>query len=266
MSWATDDPPGDPRAAQPAAAAPPAEPATPAVRRRRRRWLAALVLGALVLALVAYLLHNAGSRDGFSLVDADLGNWAYVAVALLIFGDAVCPIFPGETTLNAASTLAAAGSLQLGWVIVAGAVGSIVGDSTLFGIARLARRRVEPQLERVRGDRRVASVFAIMGARAPLLIVAGRYVPGVRFAVNASYGVTDMPYRRFLPWSALGATLWSVYTCCLAYVVGTALSEFPLASVVISGAVTTAALAAIFLVVRRRPGVTLPDQEPRTTP
>ena len=46
------------------------------------------------------------------------------------------PIFPGETTLNAASTLAADGELELVWVIVAGALGAVVGDSALYWIAR----------------------------------------------------------------------------------------------------------------------------------
>ena len=33
-----------------------------------------------------------------------------------------------------------------------------------------------------------------------LMIVAGRYVPMMRFAVNASMGLSDIPYRRFLLW------------------------------------------------------------------
>ena len=85
-----------------------------------------------------------------------------------------------------------------------------------------------------------------------MLIVGGRYVPGMRFVVNATMGLSDMPYRRFLPWSVLGGVLWSVYTCVLAYKVSTTLAESPLASVVISGLVTSAMLAVIFLVVCRR--------------
>ena len=74
----------------------------------------------------------------------------------------------------------------------------------------------------------------------------------MRFAVNASMGLSDIPYRRFLPWSVLGGILWSVYTCALAYNVATTLSGFPLASLVISSLITSAALAAIYLVDRRR--------------
>ena len=74
----------------------------------------------------------------------------------------------------------------------------------------------------------------------------------MRFAVNASMGLSSLPYRRFLPWSVLGGALWSVYTCALAYKVATTLAGFPLASVVISSLITSAALAAIYFVDRRR--------------
>ena len=84
------------------------------------------------------------------------------------------------------------------------------------------------------------------------MIVAGRYVPGMRFAVNATMGLSSIPYRRFLPWSVFGGILWSVYTCSLAYKVATTLSGYPLASLVISSLITSAALAAIYFVDRRR--------------
>ena len=74
----------------------------------------------------------------------------------------------------------------------------------------------------------------------------------MRFAVNASMGLSAISYRRFLPWSVLGGVLWSVYTCALAYRVATTLSGFPLASLVISSLITSVALVAIFFVDRRR--------------
>jgi membrane protein DedA with SNARE-associated domain len=81
--------------------------------------------------------------------------------------------------------------------------------------------------------------------------VAGRYVPGARFVVNATLGLSHYPYRSFIVWSALGGALWAIYTCVLAYVVATALSGFPLASVIISGALTTIAIGVVIVVLRR---------------
>jgi membrane-associated protein len=205
----------------------------------------------VVLVIVAVAVLNlVGGDDGFSLSAAS-GDWAYVTVFAMVFGDAVCPILPGETTLNAASTLAADGSLDLGTVMIAGALGAIVGDSALYWIARFGRSRIQPQVEKAERNEKVALALEYMGSSAPVLIVAGRYVPGLRFVVNATMGLSEFPYRRFVLWSAIGGTLWSVYTCGLAYLIATALSGFPLASVIIAGAVTTIAIAVVVLYLRR---------------
>lgn len=223
-------------------------------------------LGVLaVLVIGAFVLHQVSGNDGFSLIDTASGDWAYLAVFLLVFGDAICALLPGETTLNTASTLAAHGTLDLGLVMLAGALGAIVGDSALYWIARDSAKRIEPQLEKAKENEKVAAALAFMGSSASVLLVAGRYVPGLRFAVNATMGLSAYPYRRFLLWSALGGILWSVYTCGLAYLVGTALEEFPLASVVIPGAVTTVILGVLYLVLRhgrRHGGPPVPAPEP----
>jgi membrane protein DedA with SNARE-associated domain len=224
------------------------------VHRRPRAFLAGIGLLALLVA-VAYLLNREGGRDGLTLVDSVSGAWAYPAVFLLVVADAICPVFPGETTLNAASTLAAQGQLTLAWVVIAGALGAIVGDSALYWIARGGSKRLAPKLEEAKRNEKVAAAMDFLGTSAPLLLVVGRYVPGMRFVVNASMGLTHYPYRRFLLWSSIGGALWSTYTCLLAYAVGTALSGFPLASIVISGAITTLALVAIYFVARRRRAV-----------
>jgi membrane-associated protein len=218
----------------------------------RRRPIVSVLVVVAAIAVLAFVLHALSGSTQFSLVDADAGSWAYLAVFLLVFGDAVCALLPGETTLNAASTLAASGSLDLGLVMLAGAAGAIVGDSALYWIARAGGKKVEPQVEKAKQNDKVAAALAFLGSSAPLMLVAGRYVPGLRFAVNATLGLSAYPYRRFLLWSAIGGTLWSVYTCGLAYAVGKALADFPLASVIISGAITTIAIGAIFLVARRK--------------
>jgi membrane protein DedA with SNARE-associated domain len=209
--------------------------------------LAGLLVVICVVAAITYMTNG----DGASVVDPDSPAQAYFAVFALIALDAVVPIFPGETTLNAASTAAAQGTLDLLPVIVMGALGAIVGDSALFWLARLSARRVEPQLVRAKSNRQVSLALETMNASAPLLIIGGRYVPGLRFVVNATMGISGMKYRTFLPWSALSGVLWSVYTCLLAYWIGLSLGDYPLASIFISGLVTTTAIALVFRSLRR---------------
>ena len=237
-----------------------------------RRHLVALIVGAFV-ALVAVIVVLQLINDGYG---GSVSEWlaavppdvAYVMCFLFVWFDAVIPIFPGETTLSAASTLAAEGQLDLNYVMLAGALGAIVGDSSLFWIARKSRDRVQGSLDRVLENPKVKIGWSALYRSPGLLIVAGRYVPGMRFAVNASMGLSDIPYRRFLPWSILGGVLWSVYTCELAYKVATTLSGYPLASMVISSLITSAALAAVFFIDRRRrrEAGEAPNSDPSTKP
>lgn len=215
--------------------------------------IAALVL----LLLVLVVLNRIGASDGFGTVTGESGAWAYVAIAGLVFADAICALFPGETTVNAGATLAATGQLELGLVILASVIGAVVGDWTLYFLARGAGRRFQPRVDATMQNDKVAVAMSYLGSSAPALLVVGRYVPGMRFVVNASLGVSRYPWRRFMLWSAIGGTLWAVYTATLAYVVASALADFPLASIVISSAITTVALVVVFLRLRkaRREGV-----------
>jgi membrane-associated protein len=105
-----------------------------------------------------------------------------------------------------------------------------------------------------------------MGRSAPLLIVGGRFVPGLRFVVNASMGLAAYPYRRFLLWSSVGGVAWALYTCVLAHWIGIALADFPVASIVVSGAITTAILFVIFLFARREKRAMEQTTEPLLEP
>ena len=210
-----------------------------------------LLLTVAALVVVAVVLSVLDQGDGLSLIRPD-ESLSYVMVLVLILGDAIIPVFPGETTLNAAATLAAHGELKIFGVIAAGALGAIVGDSTLFFLARRASARVQPQLDRALANKRVAAAYDYLDRGAPVLLVFGRYVPGLRFVINTTMGLSGRAYRDFLPWSALGGTLWSTYTCLLAYWIGSKLDDYPMASVFIAGAITTLLMAAFFLVERRR--------------
>jgi membrane-associated protein len=219
------------------------------VSTRRKVGAAVFVCLLLVLAAVSYLANS----DGITVVDKDSSDaFAYVSVFVLIFLDAVIPIFPGETTLNAAATAAANGKLDLGPIIVMGALGAILGDSALFWLARLFSVKLEGQVTRARANKQVRMAFDLMDRSPAVLIIGGRYVPGMRFVVNATMGLSDIAYRRFLVWSVVSGILWSAYTSILAYEIGLALGDFPLASFIISGLVTTVAITVVFFTVRRQ--------------
>jgi len=210
--------------------------------------VAALVALPFVAAAISYMANS----DRTTVLDPDNAVLSYFSIFLLIALDAVIPIFPGETTLNAAATLAAHGKLELLPIIVMGALGAIVGDSSLFWLARRFAVRLDAQVTRAKANKQVRSALELMSSSPGVLIIGGRYVPGMRFVVNATMGLSDIPYRVFLRWSVISGVLWSAYTSILAYEIGLALGEYPLASFVISGLVTTVAITVVFFTVRRQ--------------
>lgn len=89
----------------------------PTVRSRRAKLALALVWLVAIAAVLTFvvMLWN----EGRSLIDGEAsGPEAYLIAAALVFGDAIFPVLPGETTLNAACVLAANGELELGLIIV----------------------------------------------------------------------------------------------------------------------------------------------------
>ena len=218
-----------------------------------KRHLVALILGGFAVLLLVIVAGQLLDQGDVARWLAEVPNQvAYVMCLLFVWFDAVIPIFPGETTLSAASTIAADGGLSLGPIMLAGALGAILGDQSLFWIARKGSAKMQPHLDKALENPKVRAGWDALDRSPGLLIVAGRYVPGMRFAVNASMGLSDMPYRRFLPWSVLSGALWAVYTCALAYWVSTTLAGFPLASLIISGLITSGALAAVYFIDRHR--------------
>jgi membrane-associated protein len=213
----------------------PTEPATsdvqPAVHSPIRRILGLLgTTAAIVAALV--ILWNQGQH----LINGESSGFAcYIIIAALVFGDAVCPILPGETTLNAGCVLAATGKLSFALVVLSGAIGAITGDSALYWLSRSAHGRVRGWLDRAVDGKAGQKVLTLLNEHGSAFLLFGRYVPGLRFAINVTLGgVVRMPYRKFLLWSGLSGALWSLWTCVSAYYISSALAGYPIAALVVS--------------------------------
>jgi membrane-associated protein len=211
------------------------------------RWILLAGLGVVMLLwVVPVLLEAIGS------IEIELER-PYLAIFAFVTFDAVIPVFPSESVLHVASSLAAQGELTLGYVILAGGIGAVVGDSLLYWISRsIGRSYLSDRLEQAKRNEKVGVALAVLGESAPLLIVLGRFVVGVRFAVNATMGITQYPYPRFLLFSVVGGFGWAAYTCAISYWAGKALSDYPVLSILTGILLTTAILAVLYLLLRRR--------------
>jgi|SRR5580704_6234368 membrane protein DedA with SNARE-associated domain len=148
------------------------------------------------------------------------GYWA-VAAALLLENAGV-PL-PGETVLLLASFLAySERELQLPWVIAVGIVATTVGGE--FGFA-LGRHGGRPLIERYR---EVFSISAESVARGERLferygaatVFLARFIFGMRVLASLLAGTLHMPWRKFVLFNFLGATVWVTAICEVGYLFG----------------------------------------------
>ena len=194
----------------------------------------------------------------------------YLLVFLFVWWDAIVPVFPSESLLNTGATLIASGDLDLElWLLIlAGSLGAIIGDSTLYWLARtVGRKYLGAKLEKAKEDPKVSSAFQVLGQSAPVVIVAGRFVPGMRFVIGVTMGIERYPYRKFLTFSILGGFLWAGFNCSFSYLIGsTRLGEYSLLSLLISAAVTGGMLAVLYKSLKRNYEKQQHDQTPSSQP
>lgn len=161
------------------------------------------------------------------------GDWAadhgYPAIFGIVAGDGVFPLFPGETVIVTGGTFASGdnAALNLYAVIIAGALGAIVGDSTAYWLGRAGGDRIRAFFTKVAGRDRVIAAERMVERRGSALVFAGRFLPGIRLAINLSCGAGGMGYKRFLTFDAMGAFVWSAQAAVLGFIFGAAFKDRP---------------------------------------
>ena len=142
----------------------------------------------------------------------DYGLWVYALLFAIIFaetGFVVTPFLPGDSLLFVAGTLAAAGGLDVQWLIPLLIAASFGGDNTNYWIGhhlgpRVFRRTDSRLLNREHLDR-TRDFYNRHGGKTILL---ARFLPILRTFAPFVAGVGHMPYARFLAFSFAGSLLW----------------------------------------------------------
>ena len=199
------------------------------------------------LAAVPYPLSIIDALSGVAEGAADYGYWA---VLLVVAGDGVIPILPGETAIVAAAVLAAEGTLSLPLVILAGAVGAVIGDSAAFALGRAGGGPIKRFVSRFAGPDRLEAAERMVKRQGPALVLVGRFLPGIRIAINMSCGAGQMDYRRFLLFDSIGAVLWSSQAALLGFFAGKAFADQPWVAFAVAFGVT--ALVAGFVTAKEK--------------
>ncbi|MFG2056532.1 DedA family protein [Micromonospora sp. NPDC048930] len=154
--------------------------------------------------------------------------WVYLVIIAVTAVDAFFPAVPGETVVISAAVFAAGGEPNLLAVIVAAAVGALVGDHLSYAIGRGGGAH---RLARLPADsrRRAGSEWArrAVDRRGGIILTTARYVPGGRTAVTLTMGAVRYPLRCFLMYDALACAMWASYCGLLGFFGGLAFEHHP---------------------------------------
>ncbi|GBF04535.1 dedA protein [Deinococcus aerius] len=149
---------------------------------------------------------------------------SYLGIFAIVFAESGLLIgffLPGDSLLITAGILAQQGSLHLAGVMLAVALGAVIGDSTGYFIGRrfgpAVFSRPDSRLFRPEYVERTQAFFERYGA---LSLILARFVPVVRTVAPTLAGVGKMPYARFLTYNVVGGLLWAISVPLLGFWLG----------------------------------------------
>lgn len=142
----------------------------------------------------------------------EYGVWIYAILFLIIFGETglvVLPFLPGDSLLFVAGALAAAGALDITYVIPLLMLAAFLGDNCNYWIGRevggrMIRHGSSHLIKRDHLDR----THAFYKKHGGKTILFARFLPIIRTFAPFVAGIARMDYRVFLLFSALGGLFW----------------------------------------------------------
>jgi membrane protein DedA with SNARE-associated domain len=150
----------------------------------------------------------------------------YVGIALLMFLENVFPPIPSEVVMPVAGYATTTGDMAVGFVIVAGSLGSLAGAVFWYVIARqVGEDRLRRWTERwgyiltlsTKDVDRAMKWFQRWGGYTVLFC---RMVPGLRTIISLPAGFSMMPWASFLTFTTIGTVAWTAVLAWVGVVMG----------------------------------------------
>lgn len=161
-------------------------------------------------------------------------GWVYLGVLAFSAIDGIFPPVPSESVvIGLAAISMVEGAPNLWLLALVAAVGAFIGDQ----VAYLIGSKVDVHRLRLfrgqQGERALAWAEHALAHRGSSFILAARYIPIGRVAVNMSAGALGYPRRRFMGLSALACVTWAVYGVAIGVGAGAWLHDHPVVAVVV---------------------------------
>lgn len=146
----------------------------------------------------------------FQALEPTIANHGYVAVGGLVFLEDFGVPVPGETALITAAVYAGSGHLNLVAIAVVAMIAAVLGDNLGYVIGHFGGKALVTRYGRYVGlsAHRYEVAERFFQRQGPKIVVIARFVEGLRQANGIIAGTTEMRWRTFLIFNAIGAALW----------------------------------------------------------
>lgn len=178
--------------------------------------------------------------------------WIFLVVYLFAVVDGFFPPIPSESLVIAMAALwASTGQPNLAGIVVVASAGAFTGDQITYQVGRLVKVRRLWWFRQPRGQAVLDWAERALARRGAAFIIAARYIPVGRVAVNVVAGALRYRRSRFLAVDAVASVMWALYSVAVGLVAGKTFSDYPLAAVVVGVVGGVLIGIAVDLVLRR---------------
>jgi membrane protein DedA with SNARE-associated domain len=186
-----------------------------------------------------------------------VAQYGYLAVLVIVGLESTGVPLPGETTLVAAALYAGAThNLNIFGVVLAAAIGAILGDNLGYLVGHWGGYRLLIRYGRyIRlSEKRIKIARYLFLRYGGEVVFFGRFTAILRAYAAFLAGTTRMPWRRFLFFNAAGGIVWATVYGGGAYLLGKQIDRVsgPLGVLFVVAAVAAIIVAAV--IVRRQEG------------
>ncbi|HET8689924.1 MAG TPA: DedA family protein [Candidatus Saccharimonadales bacterium] len=139
-----------------------------------------------------------------------INQYGYLAVAFLLFIEDFGVPAPGETTLIAAAFFAGLGQLNIFVVLLVAFLAAVLGDNVGYLIGSKGGHPLVLKFGKYVfvTPARLHKAEGFFNRHGGKVVLVARFVEGLRQLNGIVAGISEMTWRRFLAFNALGAALW----------------------------------------------------------
>jgi membrane-associated protein len=160
--------------------------------------------------------------------------WVYVALYAFATIDGFFPPIPSESVVIALAALAAStGEPAIAVLIPVAALGAFTGDQIAYTIGSKVDLHSVRLFRGRNGRKALEWAEHALAHRGSSFILAARYIPIGRVAVNMTAGALGFPRRRFMGLTGLAGLTWAVYGTAIGIGTGAWLKGHPVIAVAV---------------------------------